>query len=90
MALTGLLTNEDVEIAMQEGHVETDSGQNSPGLILLALFVPWQLLPAKFGACYATKASFSEFCWQIWLKIQTQIGRLHALLCKKYFSDEKK
>ena len=41
-------TNEVAEDAVPNAHIETDARQNDMGLILLALFVPWELLPEKF------------------------------------------
>ena len=60
-------TNKVAEDAVPNAHIETDARQNNMGLILLALFVPWELLPEKFQACHATTANFRDFCWQIWL-----------------------
>lgn len=66
ISLIGSLTNEKAEDIVQGGHKETDAQLNDLGLILLGLFVPWQLLPPKFKAYGATKTSHWSFCWQIW------------------------
>lgn len=61
-----LLSNKDAEDAVLQGHVETDAQSNNPGLILLSLFVSWELLPSKFDAFKATLSDFEQFCWQVW------------------------
>ena len=74
-------TNEAAEDAVPDAHIETDARQNDMGLILLALFVPWQLLQDRFEAYHATPSNFEEFCWQIWLDLSVELeehARFHA------------
>ena len=74
MSLVGSFsTNEAAEDAVFNAHVETDARQNDMGLILLALFIPWQLLPASFQACNATSTHFEAYCWQIWLSLSASL-----------------
>ena len=57
-----LSTNEDAKDAVLRGHPETDARQNDVGMILLALFVPWNLLPGRFQAYNATLSTFRDLC----------------------------
>lgn len=57
--------NKDAEDAVPQGHVKTDTRLNDFGLILLALFVPWKVLPAKFEALGVILINFETFCWQV-------------------------
>ena len=66
-------TNKAAEDAVHDAYVEIDAWQNDMGLILLALFIPWQLLSASFQACNATPVYFEAYCWQIWLDLSANI-----------------
>ena len=55
-------TNESVEDAVINGHIETNARENNIGLILLALFIPWELLPLRFQAFNATANNFQDLC----------------------------
>ena len=74
-------TNKAAEDAVHGAHIDTDARQNDMGLILLALFIPWQLLPAKFKEYGATPESFETYCWQIWVDLSVSIepyAQFHA------------
>ena len=74
VALVGSFsTNESVEDAVINGHIETDAGENDIRLILLALFIPWELLPPRFEAFNAVANNFQDFCWQIWLSFAANL-----------------
>ena len=63
VALMGpLSTNESSEDVVRRGHPDTDARQNDVGMILLALFVPWDQLPYKFHAYQANLSSFRNLC----------------------------
>ncbi len=67
IALLGpLSTNETAEDGVRGGHPDTDARQNDVGLILLALFVPWDQLPENFHTYDANLSLFRNLCWQIW------------------------
>lgn len=63
-----LLTNEPAKDTVCGDHLNTNARQNIIGLILLALFIPWDQLPEKFAIYNADLSSFQELYWQIWEK----------------------
>ena len=66
-------TNESVEDAVINSRIETDARENDIGLILLALFILWELFPPRFEAFNAAANNFQDFCWQIWLSFAADL-----------------
>ena len=79
VALIGpLSTNESAEDVVCGDHTDTDARQNDVGMILLALFVPWDQLADKFHGYQANLSLFRDLCWQIWEDTSQQFEE-HAL-----------
>jgi hypothetical protein len=71
VAFIGSLSeNQPLEDRIRGGHPETVAMQNDLAEILLALLVPWQLLPPLFLRLQCSLDSYKDHCAGIWLQIK--------------------
>ena len=57
-----LSINENAKNTVLGGHPKIDARQNDVGIILLALFILWNLLPGRFQMYNAILSTFRNLC----------------------------